>query len=132
MSEAALLNLIVDVLSGKAAPDQAIVYHETASGFRVVRPGDEPWFPAADWKPASVASVDGDTARLVLLDAIRPGTGALTLCLALIAKHGLKPAIIAPTPELADALLRRGWEWERRKGLAGIVWTPATRRKGAR
>lgn len=128
MNETALLKLIEDVLSGKAAPDQAIVDHETARGFRVVRPGDEPWFPAADWKPVSVASVDGDTARLVLLDAIRPGTGALTLCLALIAKHGLKPAVIAPTPELADALLRRGWE--RRKGSAEIVWTPATGRKG--
>lgn len=68
--------------------------------------------------------------RLVLINAIRPGTGALTLCLALIAKHGLKPAVIAPTPELADALLRRGWE--RRKGSAEIVWTPATGRKVAR
>lgn len=131
MSESALLCMLGKLLSGSYDPVAAIVENETDRGFRVVRPGDAPWFPAGDWKPASVASIDGDTARLVLIDAIRPGTGALTLCLALIAKHGLSPAIIDPTAELAATLTRRGWEG-RRTGATfdtrETVWRPRGKR----
>lgn len=109
MSEAALVEMLGKLLSGSYDPVAAITQAETARGYRVIRPGDAPWLPAADWKPASVASIDGSTVRLVLLDAIEPGTGALTRCLAMIALHGLTPAVIDPTRELAATLTRRGW-----------------------
>jgi hypothetical protein len=49
-------------------------------------------------------------ARLVLIDALRPGTGALTRTLAGIKAAGMIPCIIDPTRELAATLTRRGWK----------------------
>lgn len=106
-------------------PVAAIVENERARGFRVIRPGDRPWFRATDWRPASVASIDRVFARLVLLHAFVEGRGALTRTLASIEAAGLRPRIIDPTVELAAALRRRGWRARERDGE--IVWKPGGR-----
>ena len=91
-------------------PAQAIADDEAARGFTVVRPGGAAWLPASDWNPASVCSINGVYVRLVLIDALRPGTGALTRTLAAIHAAGMIPCIIDPTRELAATLTRRGWK----------------------
>lgn len=110
MSEAALLRAIEEIFSGGYDPVAAIDKGERDRGHRVVRPGDAPWLPASDWHTASVASIAGLTARLVLIHAKSPGTGALTRTLEGIAAAGLMPAIIDPTAELAMTLRKRGWK----------------------
>lgn len=109
MSSQALVELLHNILSGHHDPVAAIVQSEQERGFTVVRPGEAPWLPLADWRPASVCSIHGDEARLVLLHAFRPGGGALTRTLAQLAMCRLRPAVVDPTPELAAALQRRGW-----------------------
>lgn len=97
------------LLAAIGDPVMAIVAHEDARGFNVVRPGDEPWFSVEDWRPASVASIDGRRVRLVLLHAHVNGQGALTRTLAAIKLAGFTPSIIEPTRELKATLARRGW-----------------------
>lgn len=104
-----LVDLIVKMLDGRD-PVGAIVESETSRGFKVIRPGDAPWFRAADWRAASVASINGRYARLVLLHAFVSGRGAMTRTIAAIQEAGLKPVIVDPTPELAATLKRRGWK----------------------
>ena len=87
----------------------AIVESESSRGFRVIRPGDAPWFRATDWRAASVASIDGKRARLVLLHALESGRGAMTRTISGIVEAGLTPAIIDPTRDLAATLKRRHW-----------------------
>jgi len=103
--------LVAQILSDPRGPAEIIADDEAAKGFNVVRPGDAPWFAANEWKPASVASIDdAGRVRLVLIDAIRPGTGALRRALAEIRALELKPMIIEPTRELAATLTRNGWK----------------------
>jgi hypothetical protein len=109
MSESALVEVVKRILAGGYDPVAAIVEDETDRGFKVVRPGDAPWFPVADWRPASVASIDRDTVRLVLIHSHESGKGAMTRMLAAINAAGLAPTVLEPTPQLADALRRRGW-----------------------
>lgn len=104
-----LLDLLNKMMSGYD-PVAAIVEGETARGFKVIRPGDAPWFRAADWRAASVASVNGVHARLVLLHAFESGKGALTQTIEGIKAAGLIPTVIDPTRELAATLTRRGWK----------------------
>lgn len=125
-----LLAMLDDLLSGRKDPVTAIVEGETARGFKVIRPGDVPWFRAVNWRCASVASIKGKRVRLVLLHAFEEGQGSLTNTLTAIAAAGLKPAIIDPTRELAATLTRRGWkmriegtDFEDREE----VWTPTKR-----
>lgn len=109
MSEAALVETIERILSRDYDPIAAIVRGEQERGFKVVRPGDVSWFRASDWRIASVASIDGKRARLVLLHAFESGKGAFTRTIAGVREAGLTPAVIDPTPQLAATLLRRGW-----------------------
>ena len=109
MSEAALIKTIEEILSGEYDPVAAIVRGELKRGFKVIRPGDAPWFRAGDWRPESVASLSGNTVRLVLLHAFVSGKGAFTRTLKDIAEAGLAPSVIDPTPELAETLKRHGW-----------------------
>jgi hypothetical protein len=126
--EQALLAMLDRLMAGDYDPIDEIVAVERSRGFQVIRPGTAPWLPAADWKPATVVSVTPSRcARLVLLDAIEPGRGALTRTLAGLTLAGLTPAVIAPTRELAATLARRGW----RACAVGstlkdreMVWTP--------
>ena len=82
---------------------------EQAKGYRVVVPGEVSWLPADDWQPTAVVSLDGTTVRLVALQALVEGRGALSRLLAGIAAAGLSPCILEPTRELQATLKRRGW-----------------------
>jgi|HubBroStandDraft_3_1064219.scaffolds.fasta_scaffold50624_2 hypothetical protein len=108
--DAKLLHLIDQIMSGGYDPVAAIVENEAARGFKIVRPGDTPWFRATDWQAASVASINGKRARLVLLHAFESGRGAMTRTIGAIKEAGLTPNIIAPTRELQATLRRRGWK----------------------
>ncbi len=109
MSQAALVNTLDRILAGTYDPVAAIVEGEIKRGFKVVRPGDQPWFRANDWRAASVASIDGKRVRLVLIHSFESGKGAFTRTVAAIIAAGLTPSVIDPTPELSTALHRRGW-----------------------
>lgn len=107
MSIAALADLVVRATSGQHDPLAAIVESETSRGFRVVRPGNVDWFPPADWRPASIASISGNQIRLVLLHAHTSNGGALTRLLDRTITYDV--SIIDPTAQLVAALKRRGW-----------------------
>jgi len=127
MSQAALIRAIEQIISGKHDPVAAIVQSERDRGFKVIRPGDAPWFRAMDWRYTSVASIDGNTARLVLLHAFEEGKGAFTRTIAGINAAGLRPAVIEPTSELADTLGRKGWRGQSRGRsfeTRETVWRP--------
>lgn len=127
MAEAALVEVVKRILAGGYDPVAAIVEDETARGFKVVRPGEVAWLPMEDWRPASVASINGDTVRLVLIHSHESGKGALTRCIAAIIAAGLKPTVLEPTPQLADTLRRRGWKARRRmlpRDDHETVWSP--------
>lgn len=109
MSQATLIRAIEEILSGSYDPVAAIVAGEKKRGFRVVRPGDEAWFRAGDWRVDSVASVHGATVRLVLLHSFQSGKGAFTRTVNGISDAGLTATVIDPTPEFAAALKRRRW-----------------------
>lgn len=107
-----------------------IFENETARGRTALRPGDVTWFLTADWTSGSVASVKDGVARLVLLDAIRPGAGAFGRLIDAIRAAELRPVVVEPTREFAAVLSRRGWK--RRSHRFGIeheeVWrSPQTR-----
>lgn len=110
MSESALLAELEAMLNDPGYdPVAAIVEGEQKRGFRVVRPGDKPWFRIRDWRAESVASIDGNTVRLVLIHAAREGRGTFTRTIQNIEKAGLLPSVIEPNPEFAASLKRRGW-----------------------
>lgn len=104
-----LVELLDKMMSGYD-PVLAIVDSETARGFKVIRPGDAPWFSAVDWRADSVASINGVYARLVLLHAFESGRGAMTRTVENAKANGLIPVILDPTRELAATLRRRGWK----------------------
>jgi hypothetical protein len=104
-----LVELLDKMLSGYD-PVAAIVESEEARGFKVIRPGNVPWFQASDWRAASVASIHGVRARLVLLHAVESGRGAMTRTIAGVKAAGLLPVVVEPTRELAATLSRRGWK----------------------
>lgn len=86
---------------------------EVAAGRRVVKPGDEPWFPASEWHHTNVVSVEGNTVRIIAVWAINPGQGAFRRLIAAIEAAGLKPCIIEPTREMRATLKRWGWKGKR-------------------
>jgi hypothetical protein len=110
LSESALLAELHAMLNDPHYdPVAAIVEGERKRGFRVVRPGDEPWFRIRDWRAESVVSIDGNTVRLVLIHAVREGRGTFTHTVQNIEKAGLLPSVIEPNREFAASLKRRGW-----------------------
>ncbi len=118
---------LLDKMLGGYDPVAAILESEVARGFKVIRPGDAPWFRATDWRAASIASINGSHARLVLLHAFESGRGSLTRTLAGIHAAGLIPAIIDPTLELGRTLTRRGWKHKDEGSTfedRETVWTP--------
>ena len=129
MSQAALIAELEAMLNDpNYDPVAAIVTGEKMRGFRVLRPGDTPWFLALDWLPVSIASVSGTMVRFVLIHAQEPMTGAFTRTVNGAQEAGYKPAVIDPTPEFAAILKRRGWrgkdvghDFETRE----TVWRPA-------
>ena len=109
MSEAALIRELEAILSGNYDPVAAIVEGERKRGFRVVRPGEAAWFRIGDWRAESVASINRNTVRLVLIYAVREGRGTFTRTVQNIEKAGLLPSVIEPNREFAASLKRRGW-----------------------
>jgi len=108
-------------------PIAAIVEGEKKRGFRVVRPGDAPWFRAVDWRAESVASISGNTVRLVLLHCFKSGKGAFTRTVTDIEDAGLRPTVIDPTKEFAAMLKRRGWhgkQFGRTFETRETIWRP--------
>ena len=108
-------------------PIAAIVEGEKKRGFRVVRPGDTPWFRAVDWRAESVASISGNTVRLVLLHCFKSGKGAFTRTIKGIEDAGLRPTVIDPTREFAAMLTRRGWhgkQFGRTFATRETIWRP--------
>lgn len=123
MSRAALIRELEAMLSGNYDPIAAIVQGEEKRKFRVVRPGDAPWFRATDWRAESVASISGNTVRLVLLHCFESGQGAFTRTVKAIEDAGMRPAVIEPTKEFAAALKRLGW---RKKTVGSTLETCET------
>ena len=82
---------------------------EGARGYTVMRPGEVAWFPLADWKPASVASVNGIYVRLVLLDAVLPGNGAFRRLVAAVVAAGHLPLVMCPLGPMREILRRERW-----------------------
>ncbi len=109
MSEAALIEFLERALSGEYDPVSAIVEGEEERGNIVIRPGDAGWLPTTDWRLETVCSLQGNTARLVLIHAKVERQGAFNRLLIATEAAGLKLAVIDPTPELASTLSRRGW-----------------------
>ena len=127
MSQAALIRSIEDILSGSCDPVAAIIAHEQKRGYRVIRPGDAPWFRANDWRAESVASVSGMQVRLVLLHGFENGKGTFTRTVKAIEAAGYKPSVVDPTPEFAAALRRRRWRGKRRGSTfenTETIWKP--------
>lgn len=128
MPDTKLLQLIDKIVGGGYDPVAAIVDNEEERGFKIVRPGDVPWFRLGDWQAASVASINGNNVRLVLLHAIESDRGAMTRTIAAIMEAGLIPNIIDPTRELGETLKRRKWK-HRIKGSTfedrETIWFPS-------
>ena len=98
------------VLDNGGCISGVIAGNETMAGHQVIRPGEAAWLPIGDWELGTVCSVTKDrTARLVLLHARKPNTGAFTLLLQTLLYAGLSPAVIEPTREFGDTLSRRNW-----------------------
>ena len=121
------LEEVLDSILDGHDPIAAIVESETAHGFKVVRPGDVPWFLAADWQPASIASVTKTTVRLVLLHAIVERAGAFTRTCHAILGAGLIPTVIDPVQEFSDTLRR--WRWRPKTTWDETVWRPPLRKE---
>ena len=97
------------MLEGKIDIPAMIRSDERKAGYKIVKPGDEPWLSVADWKPDTVVSRKGRTVRLVLLVAVAPGKGGFTRTVDAIEAAGLAPVVVAPTDNFAATLKRHGW-----------------------
>ena len=119
MNKSALLPKIVDELFGIMRHPRGALGHmedcERASGYTVVPVGAVTPFavPEADWD-ATCISLDGKTARLVLLHARKPGSGALHRLVSAVQAAGYVPAIIEPIGPDMPAIMRK-WKWKRRR-----------------
>jgi len=87
--------------------------NEAKAGRTVVKPGERPWLSADDWHYSVVVSIAGDRVRLIAIQALRPGTGALTRTIAGITAAGLIPVIVEPTREMRETCRRWGWKMRR-------------------
>lgn len=105
-----LASMIEHILDHPGGASGAIYDEEIRRGWSAMHPGDAPWFPSEDWKIGSVASVNSGIARLILLDALRPNTGAFTRLVAAIRATGLRPIVVEPTREFQSILCRKGWK----------------------
>lgn len=88
---------------------------EIGSGYTLVPVGAVTPFPipAKDWE-AALVTLDGEKARLVLLHASAPGTGAFRRLVEGVKAAGYTPAVIEPTGADMPAIMKR-WRWKRRQ-----------------
>ena len=135
MNASEIIAQCFDVLDKGGDIAGLIAAGEREAGHVVVRPGEARWLPIGDWNPGTVCSITKErTARLVLLHARKPNTGAFTLLVYGLTLAGLSPAVIDPTREFGAALSRRNWRcktfnrgdrgqehvWRPREGLHAI------------
>ena len=127
MREKALVDLVRNLMSPGYDALGAMIDDERRNFPRgiILRPGHR-LLPHEDWSEA-IVTVTGVRARLVLLDARKPGTGAFTRMCDLLVAFGHRPVVISPTREFAAMLARRGWR-ERTVGTTFETrerqWTP--------
>ena len=88
---------------------ELIADDERRAGREVIRPGEAYWLPIDDWGPGTVCSLKIKQARLVLLHATQPGSGAFTRAIATLLAEGMTPIVVSPTREFGASLKRRGW-----------------------
>jgi hypothetical protein len=104
-----LLTRIEEALSGPPFPVMARERFAKL-GYRLVEPGERPWFSRQAWEPDSFLARKRHELMIVLLVARRPGTGAFTRLLAALDRKGWRVRVVAPLgPVLPDMLLRRGF-----------------------
>lgn len=108
---------------------------ERARGHVVIRPGQSAWLPTSDWKDSTIVAIEyralrpgqlPNRARLVLLEAKQPRSGALTRLLRHLYELELSPVMVEPHDRLAAKLMEWGWK-HRRVGhddLAETIWYP--------
>lgn len=100
---------------------------EELADYRVVWPGDVPWFPVADWIGEScVVSIGpGRRVRLLMLLARKPGGGAFRRMIAGLQAEALVPVVVEPSPRLQRLL--ESWKWRSRRTSRGTIWYPRTK-----
>lgn len=110
MDAAKLIKDCFAVIDSGGCISSLIAAEETKNGYRVVRPGEVSWLPIGDWEPGTICSFTPTRiARLVLLHARKPGSGAFTRLLNALPAHDLSPSVIEPTREFQATLVRMGW-----------------------
>ena len=80
----------------------------------------------ADWE-SGLVMIRGMEARIVLLNARQPGTGAFKRLLGAIGRAGLMPVVVEPMGGTMPAILER-WGWKKKQCGAGFdsweEWRP--------
>lgn len=121
--------LIAAVFMG-GDPLEPLRLYEINRGRQIATAGMVDYLPLADWKPDSFVSlgVRPYIVRAVVLDAVRPGTGAFTrLAARIAAMQNVTLHVVSPTREFRAMLQRRGWR-DLAAGKPGSwesnVWAP--------
>ncbi|MDI4238467.1 hypothetical protein OZ411_37310 [Bradyrhizobium sp. Arg237L] len=104
-----------------------ILRSERARGCERVFVAD--WLDWAEWKTDTFITRDGQRIRLVLLNAVAPGRGALTRLVDGILASGLQPVVVEPNAPLELWCLKRGWRgrWIGRGKDRHRVFCPITK-----
>ena len=84
-------------------------------------------FPAADWEPDAVVSLDGKRVRIVLVSAREPGHGAFARLVRNITRAGFTPVVVSPIGTTMPAIMKH-WGWTETVIGTGFdrseEWTP--------
>lgn len=85
-------------------------------------------FSSADWDEDTLITMDGKDVRLILTNALHPGTGALHRLVASIQAAGLNPVVLSPVGPTMPAIMKH-WGWKMHTVGAGFhrseEWRPA-------
>jgi hypothetical protein len=109
ISKSDLEKAITEYLSGPPFPVKERARFR-AQGFIIHEPGLLPCLlPVDEWEPDSFVAVKDGEARISLIVARRPGTGAWTRLLARLKANRLQVTIIAPMPYFEAHLQRIGF-----------------------
>ena len=108
------ISLLADRLASGKRPHEWMREDEADAGYEIIIPGTVSWFPLSEWAPTCVISRDRHFIRLVMLDALRPHTGAFKRALAAIKTARLVPLVVAPIGAAMPAILTHyGWQCKR-------------------
>ena len=101
---------VVHKLSTGLPPFAALQAQEISLGHELVRPGNASWLRCEDWPSTVVVSrTAAGEVRIVLVHALRPGTGAFRRLVDGILAAGLRPAVVAPVLDMPEILSKWGW-----------------------